>query len=654
LGNIFCYHISVVTANTTGTGSINNGTWSYRSANVQTATANTRTSSKSLFVGASSNGYIITPLINSGVAEIKVWVKSAGTSNCKYWCSHKYNNYGKLKCNFIYSWRKFWASSTYKLETSNKLSAGLVQLTFTANITSPAYVKIQRIANSMYIDDIVTRLVAAPTTQASNIGFTNITHNTLTTLDKASNIVFSNISYNSLTTAWTNGDGAKRAVFMKEGVQGTITNPSDATAYTASADWSSKGTQLGTSGYYCVYNGTAATVDLSSLSGSTTYWFQVFEYNGTGAGTKYLTTTATNNPNSQLTDPTPVAYFYKSKQTGNWGDASSWLSSSDDITYIDAVTAPSASDNAISILNTHEITVNTGSVSVDELTVAVGGKLIVSAGATLSVVNGTGADLTVNGSLTLAGTFASAASSTIAVNGTFENQIDAASFSAGSGAMTINAGGTYKINGYTANAVLTFTNVSFTDGIDAAGATLYIASGAPRIPSAQNGNVIWNTPSSGNSIFNSASNSITGSFTIIATVGVNNGSGGSGRSVTVGGNMYMQGGIYHVSGSGATAANNMTVNGDLVVSGGTLYASATTAGGGSGTIFVKGNIDYSGGELGSSSTVTSGTINFIGTTAQAVAINSTNPILIGNLVVNNAAGVTLSGTEFFNVYQQLL
>jgi hypothetical protein len=50
-----------------------------------------------------------------------------------------------------------------------------------------------------------------------------------------------------------------------------------------------------------------------------------------------LTTTATNNPNSQLTDPTPVAYFYKSKQTGNWGDASSWLSSSDDITYIDAL-----------------------------------------------------------------------------------------------------------------------------------------------------------------------------------------------------------------------------------------------------------------------------------------------------------------------------
>ena len=466
---------------------------------------------------------------------------------------------------------------------------------------------------------------------------------------QASNIVFSNIAHSTLTTSWTNGNGAKRVVFMKEGVQGTITNPSDGTAYTASADWSSKGTQLGTSGYYCVYDGTAATVDLSSLSGSTTYWFQVFEYNGSGSGTKYLTTTATNNPNSQLTNATPVSYFYKSKQTGNWGDASSWLSSSDDITYIDAVTAPSSSDNAISILNTHEITVNTGSVSVDELTVAVGGKLIVSAGATLSVVNGTGADLTVNGSLTLAGTFASAASSTIAVNGTFENQINAASFSAGSGAMTINAGGTYKINGYSANAVLTFTNVTFTDGIDVAGATLYIASGAPRIPSAQNGNVIWNTPSSGNSIFNSASNSITGSFTIIATVGVNNGSGGSGRSVTVGGNMYMQGGIYHVSGNGAVAANNMTVNGDLVVSGGILYASATTAGGGSGTIFVKGNIDYSGGELGSSSTVTSGTISLTGTTAQAVAINSTNPILIGNLIVNNAAGVTLSGTEFFNV-----
>jgi hypothetical protein len=125
LGNIFCYHISVVTANTTGTGSINNGTWSYRSANVQTATANTRTSSKSLFVGASSNGYIITPLINSGVAEIKVWVKSAGTSNTVN-IGVATNTTITANSSAISSTAggNSWASSTYKLETPNKLSAG--------------------------------------------------------------------------------------------------------------------------------------------------------------------------------------------------------------------------------------------------------------------------------------------------------------------------------------------------------------------------------------------------------------------------------------------------------------------------------------------------------------------------------------------------
>ena len=122
---------------------------------------------------------------------------------------------------------------------------------------------------------------------------------------QAYNIVFSNVLYDQMTVSWTNGNGDKRAVFVKEET-GTITNTLNNTTYTASADWSSKGTQLGTSGYYCVYNGSSNTVDLTQLNHGATYYVQVFEYNGPALGEQYNTTTATNNPKSQAT---MEAYF---------------------------------------------------------------------------------------------------------------------------------------------------------------------------------------------------------------------------------------------------------------------------------------------------------------------------------------------------------
>ena len=139
---------------------------------------------------------------------------------------------------------------------------------------------------------------------------------------QASAINFTSVAITSLTINWTNGNGSKRAVFVKEG-SGTITNPVDNTTYTASADWNVKGTQLGTSGYYCVYNGTASTVSLSNLVSGTQYTVQVMEYNGSAGGETYLTTTATNNPNSQSTS-TCYAGQYWTPRTAS--AAHSWSS----------------------------------------------------------------------------------------------------------------------------------------------------------------------------------------------------------------------------------------------------------------------------------------------------------------------------------------
>ncbi len=127
-----------------------------------------------------------------------------------------------------------------------------------------------------------TNQKAAPTVQASSINFTNL-------------------NTTSFTINWTKGDGEKRLVAIREGGQGTIINPTDGNTYTASTDWSSKGTQLGSSGYYTVYSDTGATVSITNLSVNTEYWIQIFEYNNIPGSEKYFTSTATDNPNSQYT-----------------------------------------------------------------------------------------------------------------------------------------------------------------------------------------------------------------------------------------------------------------------------------------------------------------------------------------------------------------
>jgi hypothetical protein len=120
------------------------------------------------------------------------------------------------------------------------------------------------------------------------------------TTTASSNINFTSIQQTQMNIAWTSGNASKRVVFVKEG-SGAITNPTDNITYTASSDWTSKGTQLGSSGYYCTYNNSGNSFTLTGLNPGMLYTIQVFEYNGNSGAEKYLLTTASNNPNSQTT-----------------------------------------------------------------------------------------------------------------------------------------------------------------------------------------------------------------------------------------------------------------------------------------------------------------------------------------------------------------
>lgn len=115
---------------------------------------------------------------------------------------------------------------------------------------------------------------------------------------QASNITFGSISSTGMTTSWTNGNGAKRIVIIN--TSNNFTNPTDGTDPTANTVYSGSGEQV-------VYNGSGSSVAVTGLIASTTYWYRVYEYNGSGATTKYLTSAATNNPNSQITSaPSPL------------------------------------------------------------------------------------------------------------------------------------------------------------------------------------------------------------------------------------------------------------------------------------------------------------------------------------------------------------
>ncbi|MDX2129237.1 MAG: T9SS type A sorting domain-containing protein [Chloroherpetonaceae bacterium] len=108
----------------------------------------------------------------------------------------------------------------------------------------------------------------------------------------ATAIATGSISSNSIQVNWTNGNGANRIVVARQG--GDPVAPTDGTTYTANAAFGS-GTDIGSSSFV-VFNGSGSTVTVTGLAASTSYTFDVYEYNGTGANINYnLVATSTVN-----------------------------------------------------------------------------------------------------------------------------------------------------------------------------------------------------------------------------------------------------------------------------------------------------------------------------------------------------------------------
>ncbi|MBW4891691.1 cadherin-like beta sandwich domain-containing protein [Mucilaginibacter sp. HMF5004] len=108
---------------------------------------------------------------------------------------------------------------------------------------------------------------------------------------QASNLVFTNLTSTSATLSWTNGNGTARVVFLKATSTTTIQAPAANTTYNPNTAYGS-GSQISTSGFYCVYNGAGSSVNITGLASNVTYTAEVIEYNGIAGAETYLTTGA--------------------------------------------------------------------------------------------------------------------------------------------------------------------------------------------------------------------------------------------------------------------------------------------------------------------------------------------------------------------------
>lgn len=117
--------------------------------------------------------------------------------------------------------------------------------------------------------------------------------------DQAKNIQYSNVSATSGDISWTRGNGESCVVFMKQANAG-FSIPSNYTTYDSSIVFGD-GTQIGSTGWYCVYNGNGSSVSVSGLVTGKEYIAQVFEYNGPAGFETYLISTTTDNPKIQET-----------------------------------------------------------------------------------------------------------------------------------------------------------------------------------------------------------------------------------------------------------------------------------------------------------------------------------------------------------------
>lgn len=297
-------------------------------------------------------------------------------------------------------------------------------------------------------------------------GKVQLTYTFVEPTTQSSSIIFTGVGSEGLTIGWTVGNGTNHVVFVKEGT-GSITAPTDGSAYSASTNWTSKGSQLGNSGYYCVYNGTGNSVTLSSLSPTTTYYVYVYEFNGTGNNTNYETTGVTANQiTNAATTPiitisgivNPFADTYQSETSTEKTYTVSGANLTSDITLTPPANFEISTTSGIGfVANPSTLTLTNISGTVNETTIYTRFKPTLAQSYSANIVH----------------TSTGALQKDLAVSGTGLNVSPTVSITSPLTGMTTAIGGSIVLKAIaTPKSTRTITGVVFKDGVDVISGTV--------------------------------------------------------------------------------------------------------------------------------------------------------------------------------------
>ncbi len=140
---------------------------------------------------------------------------------------------------------------------------------------------------------------------------------------------------------------------------------------------------------------------------------------------------------------------FRSKASGNWNAITTWQRYSGGA-WNNATAIPVITDKAITILSGHTVTV-TSDVTADQIVVDNGGILSIASGKKLILNNGSGCDLSINGTIKNAGEVSLSTSAFMEVNSTGLYQHTHTTTKGIIPTSTWNAGSTCEIIGYTTN-----------------------------------------------------------------------------------------------------------------------------------------------------------------------------------------------------------
>ena len=132
----------------------------------------------------------------------------------------------------------------------------------------------------------------------------------------SSNLQYNNIEGNRIQFNFTVGNGNSRIVVMKMGSPVTGL-PVNGVSYTANNSFGTAGTEFGPDGEFVVYKGTGSVFAASNLQPYTTYYISIFELNGSGTATEYLTIALSGQQSTAVAPATQASQLVFSQIAGS-------------------------------------------------------------------------------------------------------------------------------------------------------------------------------------------------------------------------------------------------------------------------------------------------------------------------------------------------